>query len=318
LTRSRPRASSASILGSRWPAISASSMARPETPKRSVATVESLIRASSGSLLQPLGVPGAVGGQVGTQPGVSRSRRIWAGGTNEGRSMPRSLQLGQPHRIQLVGLGPARQVLDVTGVDQPHHQPPRLQQVHERPPILGGGLDHDPLDPLAGQLLGQPQDRGGRGDLPDRGDALARPGGMGHPGTDHAGRLGDIDRGDPAQDLLVLVDLDLLVCWHRPSSSITGRKLGCPGLGWDTETLTGVLVATVRDPAVGPRRQTQARPPTAKDTSASAGNPPHFHASTASHRGYFDSGEDPRLRWQTAWYLPGSTRQGVVGNATRT
>jgi hypothetical protein len=68
--------------------------------------------------------------------------------------MPRSLRLAQPHRVQLVGLGPARQVLDVTGVDQPHHQPPRLQQVHERPPIVGGGLDHDPLDPLPGQLLG--------------------------------------------------------------------------------------------------------------------------------------------------------------------
>jgi hypothetical protein len=37
---------------------------------------------------------------------------------------------------------------------------------------------------------------------------------MRHPGTDHAGRLGDIDRGDPPQDLLVLVDLDLLACWH--------------------------------------------------------------------------------------------------------
>jgi hypothetical protein len=33
---------------------------------------------------------------------------------------------------------------------------------------------------------------------------------MGHPGTDHAGRLGDVDRGDPAHDLLALVDLDLL------------------------------------------------------------------------------------------------------------
>jgi hypothetical protein len=33
---------------------------------------------------------------------------------------------------------------------------------------------------------------------------------MGHPGTDHGGRLGDVDRGDPAHDLLVLVDLDLL------------------------------------------------------------------------------------------------------------
>jgi hypothetical protein len=33
---------------------------------------------------------------------------------------------------------------------------------------------------------------------------------MGHPGTDHGGRLGDVDRGDPAHDLLALVDLDLL------------------------------------------------------------------------------------------------------------
>jgi len=68
----------------------------------------------------------------------------------------------------------------------------------------------------------------GRGDLPDLGDALARPGGMRHPGTDHAGRLGDVDRGDPLQDLLVLVNLDLLARWHRPSSSITGRG-GLPG-----------------------------------------------------------------------------------------
>src|SRR5215218_8949157 len=100
-------------------------------------------------------------------------------------------------------------------------------------------------------------------------------------------------------------------CWpagtDRPPP-ITGRRRAARGLGWDTETLTGVLVATVRDPAIGPRRQTQARPPTAKDISASAGSPTHFHASTASHRGYFDSGEDPRPRWQTTWYLPRSTR----------
>src|SRR5215218_344634 len=82
-------------------------------------------------------------------------------------------------------------------------------------------------------------------------------------------------------------------CWpagtDRPPP-ITGRRRAARGLGWDTETLTGVLVATVRDPAIGPRRQTQARPPAAKDTSASAGSPTHFHASTASHKGI------PRLR----------------------
>jgi hypothetical protein len=35
---------------------------------------------------------------------------------------------------------------------------------------------------------------------------------MRHPGTDHAGHLGDVDGGDPLHDLLVLVDLDLLAC----------------------------------------------------------------------------------------------------------
>jgi hypothetical protein len=179
----------------------------------SVATVPSLIRASSSSLLQPLLVAGAVGGQVGTQPGVVPQPADLGGRDERGPQHAPLVQLAQPHRIQLVGLGPPRQVLDVTGVDQPHHQPPRLQHIDERPPIVGGGLHHHPLDPLAGQLLGQLQDRvGSRGDLPDPGDAPARPGGMRHPGTDHPRRLGDIDRGDPAHDLLVLVDLDLLAC----------------------------------------------------------------------------------------------------------
>jgi hypothetical protein len=188
-------------------------MARPETPKLSVATVDSLIRASSSSLLQPLLVAGAVGGQVGTQPGVLPQPADLGGWDERGPQHAPLVQLGQPHRIQLVGLGPARQVLDVVGVDQPHHQAPRLQQVDERPPIVGGGLHHDPLDPLADQVVGQLQDRGGgRGDLPDRSGALAPLGGMRHPGTDHPRRLGDVDRGDPLHDLLALVDLDLLAC----------------------------------------------------------------------------------------------------------
>jgi hypothetical protein len=196
----------------------------------SVATVESLIRASSSSLLQPLLVAGAVGGQVGTQPGVIPQPADLGRRDERGPQHAPLVQLAQPHRIQLVGLGAARQVLDVTGVDQPHHQPPRLQHIDERPPIVGGGLHHHPLHPLPDQVVGQLQDLvGGRADLPDPGDTLARLGGMRHPGTDHAGRLGDIDRGDPAHDLLVLVDLDLLACWHRPSSSHHGSQTGCPG-----------------------------------------------------------------------------------------
>jgi hypothetical protein len=186
-------------------------MARPETPKMSVATVPSLIRASSSSLLQPLLVPGALGGQVGPQPGgvpqpADRGRR-----DERGPQHAPLVELAQPHRIQLVGLGPARQVLDVAGVDQPHHQPPRLQQVHKRPPVVRRRLHHDPLDPLVGQLLGQLQDLvGRRAHLPDRGNPLAHLGRVGRTGAHHPRRLGDIDRGDPLHDLLMIVDLDLL------------------------------------------------------------------------------------------------------------
>ena len=59
LARIRPRASSASTLGSRSPAISAASIARPETPKMSEATTLSLMWASSSSLFQALLLGGA-------------------------------------------------------------------------------------------------------------------------------------------------------------------------------------------------------------------------------------------------------------------
>jgi hypothetical protein len=49
LDRMLPRASCASALGSRWPAMSAASIWRPETPKMSLITLESLIWASSSS-----------------------------------------------------------------------------------------------------------------------------------------------------------------------------------------------------------------------------------------------------------------------------
>src|SRR5215216_1313188 len=68
-------------------------------------------------------------------------------------------------------------------------------------------------------------------------------------------------------------------CWpdgtDRPPHRI-GSQMGCPGARWDTETLNGVLVATVRDPSDRPRRQTDSRPQAVKDTSASAGSHPIF------------------------------------------
>jgi hypothetical protein len=50
--------------------------------------------------------------------------------------------LAEPDRIQHVGLGPAGQVLDVFGVDQPGLEPGRFQQVEHRLPVIGRGLLH--------------------------------------------------------------------------------------------------------------------------------------------------------------------------------
>jgi hypothetical protein len=107
------------------------------------------------------------------------------------------------------------------------------------------------VDPLAGQLLGQLDDGvGGGRHLPHLGDAPARRGRVRPADAHHPRRLSDIDRGDPLHELLVIVDLDRLACWH-PTVLLTasGRRRAARGLGWDTETLTGVLKATVRDPA---------------------------------------------------------------------
>jgi len=159
-------------------------------------------------------VPGALLDQDSAQPGVVPQPADLCGWDEQAPQHPPLVELGQPDGIQLVGLGAARHLFDLVGIDQPPAQPPRLQQIQERPPGVGGGLDHHPLDPLIGQLVGQLKDLvGGRAHLPDPGDALARLGLVRHPGADHPRRLGHIDRGDPLHDLLVLVDLDLLACW---------------------------------------------------------------------------------------------------------
>src|SRR5215216_4346869 len=89
--------------------------------------------------------------------------------------MPRSLSLASHTASSLSVLGRPGRCSGVAGVDQPHHQAAGFQQVHERPPGVGGGRDHDTLDPLAGQLLGQLDDGAGGGRyLPYLGGALAR------------------------------------------------------------------------------------------------------------------------------------------------
>jgi hypothetical protein len=77
----------------------------------SVATVDSPVRASSSSLLQPLHVPGTFLGQVGPQPGVVAELADLGGWDERGAQHAPLVELGQPHRIQLVGLGAARDLL---------------------------------------------------------------------------------------------------------------------------------------------------------------------------------------------------------------
>jgi hypothetical protein len=115
LARNRARANCARTLGSRSPAISAASMARPDTPKLSLATTESLIWASTRQLLDPLLLRGPRRHQIRPIAGhVSQlPDRRW--GDEAG---PQQLPLGelaQPDRIQGVGLGPSREVLGRPG-----------------------------------------------------------------------------------------------------------------------------------------------------------------------------------------------------------
>src|ERR1017187_3043876 len=179
-------------------------------------------------------VPGPLTGQVGPQPGVIPQLPDLGRRDETGPQHPPLGQLRQPHRIELVRLRASRGVLHIPGVHQLHVQPGRLQQVEPDSPVIAGRLQGDHLDPLARQLLPQLQDRAGRrGHLPDHGAPLPRPGRVRHPGAHHARSLRHVDRGDPLQDLLVLLVLDLLRLQHLRAlflaSPPSGHTRGCPG-----------------------------------------------------------------------------------------
>jgi hypothetical protein len=142
---------------------------------------------------------GAVPGQVAQLPDLRR--RHEAG--------PQHLPLGdlaQPDRIQLVGLGPAGQVLDVLGVHQPRLQPGRLQKVEHRLPVIRCRLHDHPGHPEPGQVTGQPPHRPGQRRIrlhllqPPARLALIR-----HPDAARQLGLADIQRRNPLDDLLVVL-----------------------------------------------------------------------------------------------------------------
>ena len=110
-------------------------------------------------LLHPVLLRGADPDQIDPVPGQVPQPADVAGRHEAG---PQHLPLGdlaQPHRVQPVGLGPARQMLDVFGVDQPRLQTVRLEQVERRPPIVAGRLHHHPFDPQPDQPVRQLRQR---------------------------------------------------------------------------------------------------------------------------------------------------------------
>ena len=88
--RARPWASSASTFGLRCPAISASIIARPDTPSTSVSTEEILIRASSSSFSIRCLTRVRSSTRSKRARARSRTRRIGSAGTSDGDSIDRS------------------------------------------------------------------------------------------------------------------------------------------------------------------------------------------------------------------------------------
>ena len=98
----RARASWASTLGSRSPATSAPSIARPDTPKMSEATTESLMQASSSSFSTRFFSRGARGHQIGAIAGQIPQPPDRAG-RHETRAQHLPLgHLAQPDGVQRV------------------------------------------------------------------------------------------------------------------------------------------------------------------------------------------------------------------------
>ena len=192
--------------------------------------------------------------------------------------------LAQPHRVELVGLWPTRQVLDVAGVDQPGLESVRLQQVVRRLPVVRGGLHHHPGHAQLGEPVGQPQQRAGHRRVgrhllqPPTRPALVR-----HPHAAHQLGLADIQRGHPRDDLLGLMVLFEHTVLLAPHSATSGRPQGPRGIGGN---LIRVLEATPKLPRRGPQHPAETRPRRSQTTGVGGRPEPIFSAERAARQGY--------------------------------
>ncbi len=155
LVRIRARASSARTFGSRSPAIIALIMARPETPKMSLATTESLMQAFSSSFSTRFFSALRTSTRSARYRVRSRNPRIVAVGHETGAQHLPFGDLAQPHGVEHVGFRPTGQMLDVLGVDQPRRQPVSLEQVERCAPVVARGFHHHPLDTQLDQPVRQ-------------------------------------------------------------------------------------------------------------------------------------------------------------------
>ena len=107
-------------------------------------------------LLDPVLVPDLVLGQPGPGPGQrpqvpDRLR----GGTNERRSIPRSFSLHSHTLSARSDLPRPGRCFTSLALTSHTSRPSRLGQVIPDPPVIGGALEHQPLDALAPQVIHQ-------------------------------------------------------------------------------------------------------------------------------------------------------------------